>query len=258
MGPVVVCGASYFSPASDLIPEFKGKHFSQLVANALGRELVVLSGPGVSNFSIGLQVDHALKLDPKPSLILTGNTRWDRIDFPIGDPTGEYSRSVTIDGQLYDAEDHFSYNRNPDPWFISTSLTDFFNLNTIRRWQKKYPTFNPKISSIQKYFEYIYDNNIKRYMDTSIVYHYYHQLHISGIPYIICYEDLMYSDKSYPFPWMRNDSDGTSSNNLSNIIKPILNNAHRGDCPFHTTVEAQEVAAKIILKFYNEHLNSGR
>lgn len=254
MGPVVVCGASYFSPASDDNKEFAGKHFSQLVAKALGVDCIALSHPGVSNFSISLQIDHALKLDPRPCLILTGNTRWDRIDFPADIPCDD-NRIIDLNLQMFSMDGHLTHNLTTNPYFISTSLMDFFNINTIRLWQKKIPNINAKISAIQKYFENVYEQNIKKQMDTSIVFHYYHKLHYSGIPYILCYEDIEFSGQYLPFPWLHNEKYEPNPNVISHLIKPLLNNSHRGDCPFHTTIEAQEKAAEIILQVYYENFD---
>lgn len=253
MGPIVVCGASYLSPSS--IEPWAGNHFSELIAKELGRELIVLSHAGISNFSISLQVEYALKLSPRPSLILAGNTRWDRIDFPI-ETSSNKDRSVIIDGQLYPAEDHVSYHRTENPWFISTSLTDFFQPITVKKWLERLPQLNSKILAAQSYFEYLYDYNIKKQIDLNIIYSYYHKIHNSGIPYFICYEDFTVKGINN-FNWLVDNLGRPFPHYVSPQLVPLLNTAHDGRSPYHTTVEAQKQAAEIILKIYYENFNNG-
>jgi hypothetical protein len=244
MGPVVVCGASFMAPAAS--PEsLKGTHFSEIIAKKLNTDLVVLSTGGCSNFSISLQVEKAIQL--KASLILAGNTMPDRIEVPIHNlENKEYD--VNIDDMVYHLENFTSYRRTKSPKFISTSLQDFFCKETIKHLKQECSEINSKIKPIEQYFLSLYDFNLKRKLDSLIIYSYYHKLHVSNIPYFICMEDMK-SDGGEQCPWLY-------ENNKFNICYPraeigfICKNDVNLLSPYHTGIRSQQLIADLLLKKY--------
>jgi hypothetical protein len=247
-GPVVVCGASFMSPAR--CPDsLRGTHFSEIIAKELKTDLVVLSTGGCSNFSIALQVEKAIQL--KSSLILAGNTQADRIEIPVHTlENTEYN--VNIDGMSYHLENYASYKRTEFPKYMSTSLHDFFSKDTIQHLKNECPPIHSKIKPVQEYFSFLYDFNLKRKLDSFIIYSYYHKLHSSNIPYFICMEDMK-SDGGEQCPWLYENKKFNIHYPRPEIECMIENDAKS---PYHTTVKSQNLIAELLLKKYYENTNS--
>lgn len=75
---IIVCGDSFF--AQD--PLYPDTHLVDHVSRHFNSDLKVYSKLGASNFSICLQLEHAI--DQRPDLILFGFTSVDRIEVPAG------------------------------------------------------------------------------------------------------------------------------------------------------------------------------
>lgn len=250
-GPVIVCGASFMSPASK--GKYKDFHFSELVAKALETDLVVLSTGGCSNFAIALQIEKAISWKPTPSLVLLGNTETDRIEIPTTLLKSD-KIEITIDDMFYHLDMYKSHRRTSDPKFFSTCLKDFYQPITVEHLQKECPEMLSKVKPVHSYFADLYHYGIKRKLDLQLIYSYYHKIHSSNIPYFICIESTR--TDSNDIPWMYEDNRAIP-NYLHDKINKLLK--HDKDSPYHTDIETQEKITNLILKTYNEiYFNCGR
>jgi hypothetical protein len=73
--------------------KYKGTHFSELLAEKLGYELIVYAKPGSSNGGICVQIEEAIR--SKPDLIIFGQTVADRIEFKVAENPKEFSGVIT-------------------------------------------------------------------------------------------------------------------------------------------------------------------
>lgn len=254
IGPIVTCGGSYMTPAGPR-HDLAGCHFSEIIADKLGTTVIALGNGGCSNFSIALQVEAALKIaKPRPSMILMGNNPYDRIEIPLKQEIPHPG----ISDMLYHISDFITYHRTENPKFISTSLQDFFDEKHLAHWHKEMPDTDKFVQPVNIYFELLYNHNLKRKLDELICYYYYHQLHISKIPYFICHESLM--DIAVICPWISNKLGSNKPYYLAEEFLKIIEDdkGWKGSSPFHTSKKCQEKLANLILERYEKNPNMWR
>lgn len=75
---IAVCGCSF---SAKIDGEYAGTHWSELLADMLGAELISYARQGISNAAIRVQIDEAIK--DQADLVLIGATTEDRIEFPL-------------------------------------------------------------------------------------------------------------------------------------------------------------------------------
>jgi len=75
---VVVCGDSWMT--TDI--RYPDKHFSEILSNKYGFNVINLARGGMSNIGICFQLQQAVELDPQ--IIIFNETEPDRTSFPIG------------------------------------------------------------------------------------------------------------------------------------------------------------------------------
>ena len=74
---LAICGGSYFTTDS----HYPGQSFGEILATKHNLQLESLARSGCSNFTIALQIDKAIELNPE--FIIVGCTDWARIELPI-------------------------------------------------------------------------------------------------------------------------------------------------------------------------------
>ena len=74
---LVICGDSWFTTDN----RYPGQSFGEILANKHNLHLESLARAGCSNFTIALQIDKAIELDP--DFIIVGCTDWARIELPL-------------------------------------------------------------------------------------------------------------------------------------------------------------------------------
>lgn len=242
MKKLIVCGDSYMSPAV----RYPKTHFSEIIADKLGYELIAYSRAGMSNGGIAIQIDTAIR--QQPDLILLGVTYADRIEFPINEPK-KTERFTVEDLSYHHSSESLSSNVDffeKNPQLISTNLVEIIANDYGNTFDK---CDNPKVKkrAIQDWFKHVYHPDLKTQTDIWMMYAVLHQLHESKIPYIICRDTLNVIPKC---PWLN----GYTLN--SDIIKLIDTEANYGiNFPYHTSIETQANIAELLITYMKENFD---
>ena len=175
MKKLVVCGDSFMSPCID---ESRGLHFTELLTEKIGWELVPLARGGCGNQTIRLQIEEAIKM--QPDCVIIGLTSPDRFEFPI--VRGEHL--YTTHGGL----SNISYQRYPD----ASALNDLFDImsptlesltmsNVFNGFEENFSEYDRDV--IQKWYTLFYDFHWKTQTDAWIIYGGLRRLEDLGIPF---------------------------------------------------------------------------
>lgn len=243
---MVVIGDSHMTPSS--LEKYRNTHFSEIVANELDYELIPYCRGGMSNGGIAIALQTALNEYPLPNLILFGTTYHDRFEWPWGSKGCRYP--VSIRDLKYFNRFSISHElplAGKDPRIVSAAITDILQQEG-KTWREGYTASGDdseeRLNALKIWFEHIYDQNLKRFMDEQLIYSMYHKLHDSGIPFIICRDVLnvfvscsRWADiKKYAWPAIQNITLNKNSRNFSD------------DPGYHTTVDTQKKIADLLIK----------
>lgn len=250
MGQLIVCGDSFMSPVQG---KFAGTHFSELIAKQLNYELIAYSRGGMSNGGICLQIQAAIDLQPKPSLILLGTTSPDRMEWPINEITEV--EKFNLNDVLYGDDRFTSFNNfgsNEKAQLVSTPISDIFGHYKTKAYYKLDNQIGNRISALKNYFEFLYHPDWKREQDKLMLYAMFHKLHKTGIPYIICYEGVKGIVDNCD--WL--NYGGISKNYAASEITTLISNFYDSRyndseiAEYHTSVHTQITIANILLEKY--------
>ena len=89
---LIVCGDSYQTPSSK--EKYLGTHWSQILADKLGLELITLAHPGRSDSVISLQIKHAANHDDALTVISPGagvRIEWCEPEYLTSNPVDHFS-----------------------------------------------------------------------------------------------------------------------------------------------------------------------
>jgi len=241
MKKLIVCGDSYMSPVSG---KYAGTHFSEIIAKELGYELLAYARGGMSNGGICIQIQTAINENPKPDLILVGSTYFTRMEWPINEI--QLIDKFTVKDLLYDIQVP-SLSRtydwlNRDPQLVS--MSDY-----IPTEYDRYATEREHAMSLYK--KYLLHPDWKREIDVMCLYATYHQLHQSGIPYLICKEQSSFVVEKCD--WLNYGVDNINYPRYA--VDKTLRDYHIEGTPdyeqgYHTSVEIQQQTAKMLLRDY--------
>ena len=78
MTKIIACGDSFLTPDR----RYPGGHFTELLAEKYGYEVINLARGGISNIGIGFQMELAISLNP--NIIILAPTGSDRMQVPVG------------------------------------------------------------------------------------------------------------------------------------------------------------------------------
>ena len=257
-GTIIVCGDSYMSP----VVHHPGKHFSELVADRLGFELVAYSRGGMSNGGIALQIETAI--EKRPSLILVGFSFPDRVEYPVKDDDGTYD--LTADNILYEPGHSLSTAQKHvgnDPKLVSTNIHELLDPTSEETWAHNYKNVwnaHLKRDIIVQWFHNIYYRGWHTKLNSYLVYALLHKLHLSGIPYIVCFDFIGAVNKC---PWLytttENGTKPVIENACDNFVQHLNNDGHplkwEDDPGFHTSFECQRRMALDVLQRSKRLLN---
>ena len=233
--------------------EYNGTHFTQIVANALGHELIAFARSGMSNGAICLQIEAAITA--KPDLIIVGTTSPDRIEIAVNSPQSNDNRMPlqSIYYYSYDGDNNFKLPQEGIPWYrwhknskptlVSEPIVTFlecYNEGTKPAYQN-IPDIDTKTEVVKQWFDNLYHPAWKRKIDSWCLSATIAKLQTSGIPYIIAYE------------WLEIDLPIPVENTISARFKPYLSQTLAYDPGYHTTVEAQQQIANLVMAHITEH-----
>lgn len=231
MNKLIVCGDSFMSPRV----YYKGKHFSEIVANHLDLKLTAYSRSGISNGGIALQILEAINQNPK--LILLNITYYDRIEFRLD---GFDHQHITFNSLHYDIiNTDLSCNSRQTGPLASDNFAGMLGENFV------YP--ENKLKVVRQYFDELYCEEWKRQTDCMMMYSVLHTLHKTGIPYLIIQDNLGLYNSPCPIDWI------SEKINISQEMIPFFNRPREFDPGFHTSFETQKDMAQYVLNHYDKY-----
>lgn len=213
---LVVCGCSW--SAVSVLKDYKGSHFSELLANDLGAELFNFALGGASNFGIRLQLDEAIKI--KPDLVIITPTYPDRIELPTD------NKSISNDISLADI-----YN----PWIHKNLNKALIRTRTINDLIEK------NYQYIKEYVAYYYQPAAKTVTDRWIIRDGITQLKQAEIKFLI-QPQLLWTDhfSAHSFLGAIVPQKNIIGNDIC-IFDNLVDSDSNFDPGFHTSLETQQL-----------------
>jgi hypothetical protein len=252
-----VCGDSYFASISydpNNLDNGYGKHFTEILAEKLGWEVITFARGACGNQTIRLQIDEIIKL--KPDLVIVGTTSPDRFEYPINDlKTEKYVDKFTdllhevsykeneglTNIEYLDCPDKSSEQfifKNKKPVLFADTLNNIFQNN---RYLKK-----NEIQILEKWYDRFYDFQWKKQTDTWIISDGLRKLMDNDINFF-CINRFLYENQLSFY--------GNKIIKVDSPLNPSNYNSVNENVPyrFHTTLKSQEILADLWLKHINEN-----
>lgn len=256
-----VCGDSFMSAISfnpNDLDNGHGKHFTELLGEKLGWNVVTYARGGCSNQTIRLQIDEIIK--HRPDLVIIGLTSPDRFEYPIYDLTTKHyfdKFKEEFKTNMYEANNglyNIDYVGFPDkssehggfevitPKMVSETLNNFFWNN-----QSKETLNKSEIKILEDWFGRFYDFNWKVQQDSWIISNGLRKLLDNGIEFY-CINTNLYTHEFEFF--------GDRMIMLDDKLNPWTYRG--GDTSikyrFHTTLEYQEQLSNNWFEHINKKL----
>jgi hypothetical protein len=232
MKTLAICGDSWFSTD----PKYPEQSFSELLSKRNNWNLISLARGGCSNFTIALQINKAIELGA--DFILCTATTHDRIELPIPPFIFDPDRGLA----------NIKYQPHPDlssqheflvePTVISESINNLTRPNLYN-----IPT--EQASALMQYVTYLYDDQVKRQMDSWIISDACRRLVKSGIPFLIYTEALYFGSLAKDIGWISN------KNRIDFNDFSIYNLGTTEDTRFHYKLKDSPVIADYIQQRIN-------
>lgn len=251
---MIVIGDSHMTPSR--WDRFRNTHFSEIIAEKLNYNIIHFGKGGMSNGGIAIALHTALTERIRPDLILFGSTTHDRFEWPYGEKGCRYPPSIR--DIKYHCEPNLTHNMplaGNDPRIISGGLLEIarhidLNLDT---WEDSASSFDDpcveRLDALKKYFEFIYDQNLKRFMDMQLVYAMYHRLKMSACKFIICRDQLNVYRELNCNMWL--DPKNYAWDDVKSTIGDFFCVQDPG---YHTDPEKQKEIAELLLDKYLPNL----
>ena len=178
---IAVCGDSWASPS----PLSPGDHYSEIIADRLGAELVPLSRGGCSNAAICLQIEFAI--EQQVDFVIITTTEPDRIEIPD-------KKSLPVYNSYYQKEKsllNIKYNKrkslstqflNSNGDIISENINSLMSL----------PEYQSKVPALTYYMDELYDSGWKKQIDLWCLDSVLHRLKHTQIPFTIFLDQIGY------------------------------------------------------------------
>lgn len=256
-----VCGDSFMSAISfnpNDLDNGHGKHFTELLREKLGWNVVTYARGGCSNQTIRLQIDEIIK--HRPDLVIIGLTSPDRFEYPIYNLTTKHyfdKFKEEFKTNMYEANNglyNIDYVGFPDkssehggfevitPKMVSETLNNFFWNN-----QSKETLNKSEIKILEDWFGRFYDFNWKVQQDSWIISNGLRKLLDNGIEFY-CINTNLYTHEFEFF--------GDRMIMLDDKLNPWTYRG--GDTSikyrFHTTLEYQEQLSNNWFEHINKKL----
>jgi len=260
---IIICGDSWMSPRVHI----PSTHFSEIFAKQHNLNLVAYARAAMGNGGIFLQIEEAIR--KKPKLILVGITYSDRIEFNSSNDfregqikTGEVILKDLVYGKII-SDSSSEFGRRSDLSCVNLSningslkseallqfvSDDFYSAGALEPLPVS--DQHDKLQAIKMYFRHLHHVSWKAKVDTNLMYAILHKLHLSDIPYIICFNALESTLNKENLYWLQD----------KNIFWPkfirLPLSPGEPDPGYHTSFETQIKIANILIEHYQKYFES--
>jgi hypothetical protein len=206
---IAVCGCS-FSAVSNL-PEYAGTHWSEILANKLGAELLSYARQGIGNNVIRLQIDEAIK--DKADWVFIASTTEDRIEFPVekfikiedGSPNHSAKQENRNGYRWEDGLKNFNYgDAHPYRMIAETMFSVIENYDHNYRIAK---VDKHTRMAMEGYAAFLYDAHWKRQVDNWVLFGGLWKLNALQIPFLFNPWNTYIKNKSWNEDFPRDFTD---------------------------------------------------
>ena len=256
MKKLSICGDSWMTPSL----YFKNTHFSELLAEHYGVDLLALSRNSCSNNAICLQIEESIR--HKADFVIVGCTTPDRIEIPLLENTipnqilkswhsffgnllhGRYNKEHGLANIDYSKHAVLSAKNKflKNPVLISESIQNLIWQESIKKLGK-YKLSEDKINSLIAYVSNLYDPKFKQQIDCWCISNALRKLQDNNINFLFFSSSLFSDEFLSDISWMLDK-------NKANIDGPY--NLEFGEPTYHTTPEAQVYVADQLIKIIDE------
>lgn len=204
METIAICGDS-FSATSKKLP---GTHYSEILTEKVGCQLLNYARRGCSNGGIRLQIQEAIKKNA--SFVIVVPTSWDRTEIPVRDnfykatenvpkkSWGNLMQDFLLDSSnsTYDSGLGIE-NINYDPLKTHNMIfeTIFSLAENLPHEYRMSQLTEEKVNAMKQFINHLYDSNWKRQMDQWIISEGLAQLQSHNIPFSI-ERGMLWSDRN--------------------------------------------------------------
>jgi hypothetical protein len=223
---LIICGDSFMSPTIKL----PGTHFSELVSEKMGLELVCFSRSSMSNGGIISQLQKAITLNPE--IIIFNTTFADRIELSL---TEKNLEDLEIDLTCED----FYYGERKDYSCKTINDNDYTMGSESIESLLNGGIFPEKKSAVDNFLSNIYNRKWKIQMDRHAIYSMAHQIYTKGIPFLFMIDII---DAASKMSWLPKNQIGFSWKELESITLDKFDIKFE-DPGYHTTPEVQMIIA---------------
>ena len=208
---LAICGDSWFTTDS----RYPGQSFGEILATKHNLKIESLARGGCSNFTISLQADKAINLNP--NFIIVGCTDWARIELPIQQHSNwlkdflswvdwpfksqEVASFSKDKGLLNIKYSHAQYEQSSQYSQIEQETIISESINNIL-WTNRYNLDATTLTALEQYILHIYDSGVKQQIDCWIISDVARRLLNSGIPFLLYTEPLFNHDFIENIQWV--------------------------------------------------------
>lgn len=195
---IVVCGDS-FCTAHNNTATNERHHFSQILEDTYGYEVINLAHGGVSTTGICFQVQKTLNdNDLMPDVIIHGCTDPGRIEVPLSDMTFDPNMGLQNFAYPFKLQSGYNsqYTGGPNAPFFSGQLIDLASPDTVL---SDFPVLsNARKQAVKMYINFLYDANLKSTVDNWL-YEYWSMKILQKNIILIPFKPVGLADIAYDF-----------------------------------------------------------
>lgn len=256
-----ICGCSFSSKAYKL--GYEGTHFSEILTNRIGWDLLNFAYHGCSNGGIRMQIQGAIKAEADFVLVIP--TFFDRIEIPITGLKPDLNLHwLAFDHKLKQPSgfdplrgmENINYISNPNPSLICENFVSLIN-NWPHQNRHKKPLNSETISALKSYVSYIYDPLWKKQQDQWIIEQgmlslIKKQIDCFLVPTISLWNQLTNGPEILDKNYYTLDTDLCPFFLSNQEQYSVAKDEWKNDPGFHTTIEGQQILADRYVKLLEQ------
>lgn len=233
---LAVCGDSFMTPCK----RYPNTHFTELIADQLEYELLILARAAISNGGICIQIEEAIRR--KVDFIIIGFTTSERMELPLPGHGGKYDKSIGVENIDYSR--HF----NSVSQRANTEKTNLI-CETIESVVDSNRLSDEYITALKYYLTYIHDSTWQKQKDIWMTNFLMKKVVESKIPFLL-YSDIHYNNHYIEdYAWIPGVNSAAWEDSPHYYGQVMF-----GPATYHTSEDAQRLIALAAINQINKIL----